>query len=82
MGPTALFTGLKIILQQYFQFSVLSGIQTDLRSTEMLDYFRTKPKYRDLKTNCDFYNVPSICTNLPGSVDFEEIFVSSYLNLY
>ena len=29
LDPTALFTHLKIILLQYFQFSVISGIQTD-----------------------------------------------------
>ena len=29
LGPTALFTHLKIILLQYFQFSTISGIQTD-----------------------------------------------------
>ena len=29
LGPTALFTYLKIILLQFFQFSVISGIQTD-----------------------------------------------------
>ena len=29
IGPTALFIHLKIILLQYFQFSVISGIQTD-----------------------------------------------------
>ena len=28
MGPTALFTHLKIILLQYFQFSAISSIQT------------------------------------------------------
>ena len=30
LGPTALFIHLKIILLQYFQFSAISGIQTDL----------------------------------------------------
>ena len=29
MGPTALFTNLKIILLQYFQFSVIIDIKTD-----------------------------------------------------
>ena len=29
LDSTALFTHLKIILLQYFQFSVISGIQTD-----------------------------------------------------
>ena len=29
LGPTALFTHLKIILLQCFQFSTISGIQTD-----------------------------------------------------
>ena len=29
LGPTALFIHLKIILLQYFQFSVISSIQTD-----------------------------------------------------
>ena len=29
LGLTALFTHLKIILLQYFQFSVISGIQTN-----------------------------------------------------
>ena len=29
LGPTTLFTHLKIILLQYFQFSAISGIQTD-----------------------------------------------------
>ena len=29
LGPTVLFTHLKIISLQYFQFSVISGIQTD-----------------------------------------------------
>ena len=29
LGPTALFTYLKIILLQYFQFSVISSIQTN-----------------------------------------------------
>ena len=29
LGSTALFTRLKIILLQYFQFSTISGIQTD-----------------------------------------------------
>ena len=82
MGPTTLFKHLKIILQQCFLFSVLSGIQTNLRSIEMSDYFWTKPRYRDLKTHCDFNNVPRVCTNLPALVDFEERFVSSYLNLY
>ena len=31
LGPTVLFTHLKIILLQYFQFSVISSIQTDHR---------------------------------------------------
>ena len=82
MGPTTLFTHLKIILQQCFLFSVLSSIQMNLRSIEMSDYFWTKPRYRDLKTHCDFNNDPCICTNLSALVDFEERFVSSYLNLY
>ena len=29
LSPTALFTNLKIILLQYFQFSAINGIQTD-----------------------------------------------------
>ena len=29
LGPTVLFTYLKIILLQYFQYSAISGIQTD-----------------------------------------------------
>ena len=32
LDPTTLFTYLKIILLQCFQFSVISGIQTDLKS--------------------------------------------------
>ena len=63
-----------------FQFSMVS--KWTLRSTEMSDYFWTKPRYPDLKTHCDFNNVPHVCTNLLALVDFEERFKSSYLNLY
>ena len=31
LGPTILFTHLKILLLQYFQFSIINGIQTDLK---------------------------------------------------
>ena len=31
LGLTVLFTYLKIILLQYFQFSTINGIQTDLK---------------------------------------------------
>ena len=48
----------------------------------MSDYFWMKLRYPDLKTHCDFNNVPRVCTNLPALVDFEEGFKSSYLNLY
>ena len=33
LDPTALFTYLKIILLQYFQFSAISSIQTDPKSS-------------------------------------------------
>ena len=40
LGPTALFTHLKIILLQYFQFSAITGIQTDLYSFFFLFFIR------------------------------------------
>ena len=48
----------------------------------MSNYFWTKPRYPNLKTHSDFNDDPSVCTNLLAWVDFEERFVSFYLNLY
>ena len=39
MGPTALFTHLKIILLQYFQFLAFSSIQTDPKTTTPINIF-------------------------------------------
>ena len=48
----------------------------------MSNYFWTKPRYPSLKTHSGFNHVLRVCTNLPARVDFEERYVSSYLNLY
>ena len=37
LGPTILFTHLKILLLQYFQFSIINVIQTDLREKTQLE---------------------------------------------
>ena len=41
LGPTPLFTHLKIILLQYFQFSIVSGIHTDPKKPSFFE-----PKWR------------------------------------
>ena len=48
----------------------------------MSDYFWTRPRYPSLKAHSDFNHSPRVCTNLPTRVDFEERYVSSYLNLF
>ena len=40
LGPTALFTHLKIILLQCFQFSIISGIQIDPEGEAVKVYMR------------------------------------------
>ena len=55
IGPTVLFTHLKIILLQYFQFSVfnfskISFIQTDAKSTKYIKY--TAPHWATCFITC------------------------------
>ena len=59
LGPTALFTHLKIILLQFFQFSALSGIQQTLSELKafVFEFDRTK----GLQTTYYILRIHAIC---------------------